>query len=204
MPLLVALLAAACTPSSATMKPLDTTTTVTVEESTTTTSTAPVAATEMVVETTIPEPFLLTSPAFADDGMIPAEHTCDGPDTSPQLDVSGLPGGTESVIIVVEDPDADLGTWEHWVVFDVPAEPTELQIPAGGAAGGTSAVNSWKVTRYKGPCPPEGEEHRYFFSVYALNNRLELPEGVDSAAVFEAMQPFLINSAELMGRYARP
>lgn len=204
MPLLIALLAAACTPSSAMVKPMDTTTTtVVVDETTTTTSTLPMASTEMHVDTTIPEPFRLTSPAFADDGLIPAEHTCDGADISPPLNVSGLPGGTESVVVVVEDPETSLGPWEHWVVFDIAAQPTELQLPAGRAGGGTSAVNSWKVTRYKGPCPPEGEEHRYFFTIYALNRRLELPEGIDSSAVYEAMQPFLINSAELMGRYAR-
>ena len=196
-PLALALLTVACTPSVA-LEPT-TTTTIAIEETTSTTSPAAMDLTE----TTVPVPFELTSPAFSDDGLIPAEHTCDGADVSPRLDVTGLPVGTDSVVVVVEDPDAAMGTWEHWVVFDVPAEPTTMQIPDDSSGGGVSGANSWNVSAYKGPCPPEGEEHRYFFTLYALSDTIGLPEGVDSAAVYEAMEPYLISSAELMGRYAR-
>lgn len=197
LPFALVLLTVACTPSVALE---EATTTDAVEGTSTTTS--PVAATAFA-EPTVPLPFEISSPAFSDDGSIPAEHTCDGADVSPRLDVTGLPVGTDSVVVVVEDPDAAMGTWEHWVLFDVPAEPTTMQIPVDSPGGGVSGTNSWNVTGYKGPCPPLGEEHRYFFTIYALSDTLDLPEGIDSAVVYQAMQPYLIGSAELMGRYAR-
>jgi Raf kinase inhibitor-like YbhB/YbcL family protein len=196
--LAVVVLMVACAPSVA-LEQASTTTT-TVEDTTTTTSSAATAALSATAD---PGPFELGSIAFTEMGAIPVEHTCDGPDVSPPLRVSGLPDTTESVVVVAEDPDTPMGTWPHWVLFDVPVEPTDMRLPEGKAGGGLSALNSWNVTGYKGPCPPDGEEHRYVFTVYALSGTLGLPEGVEASAVYEAMQDLVISSTQLTGIYGR-
>ena len=154
--------------------------------------------------TTTQEPeFAVTSPVFDDRGVIPAEHTCDGIDASPELRITGLPEMTRSITVVVDDRDAPLGTWDHWDEFDIPADPGSLRIPRGGDDLGVDALNSWRLPGYMGPCPPDGEEHTYNFTIYALRDNLGLPSGVDSAQVYEAMEPDIIASVTLMGTYGR-
>jgi Raf kinase inhibitor-like YbhB/YbcL family protein len=122
---------------------------------------------------------------------------------SPALELVGLPIATISVAIVMNDEHESLGIWDHWVVFDILAISSELDIEAGEKSQGVQGINSWKVEGYKGPCPPEGEEHTYLFSVYALDTLLELPAGVDSATLASAMDGHIIGSVELNGTYAR-
>lgn len=180
------------------------TTETTSEVSTTTTTTIVAEELARTTQSTEPPPPLaLSSPAFSDGGVIPARHTCDGEDIAPPLHISGLPAGTKSLIIIVEDPDASVGSWDHWVEFDIPASPGSMDIPESHDTTGVDGRNSWHVTGYMGPCPPEGEEHRYFFTVYALSGKLGLPAKVSAETVRSALESLVIDSAELMGVFTR-
>lgn len=145
----------------------------------------------------------VSSPAFEDGAAIPSQYTCDGEDISPRLDVTFPPSGARSLVLIVDDPDAPVGVWDHWVAFDIPITGDQLIWPDGIGVLGTPGSNSWHVTGYGGPCPPEGQDHRYFFTVYALEIELLLPEGVTSDALREAMEGHVLGEAQLMGTYAR-
>jgi Raf kinase inhibitor-like YbhB/YbcL family protein len=156
----------------------------------------------------------LTSPSFKHKGDIPERYTCDGPNVSPPLEWSGVPTGTKSLALIVEDPDAPdpdapRGTWVHWVLYDVSPEMTGL--PEGMSAGTNSkklhpreleGVNDWKHTGYQGPCPPKGK-HRYFFKLYALDVLLADMGHPAKAALERAMRGRVIDHAELIGLYQR-
>lgn len=157
-------------------------------------TTTPVATT-----TTTRGAMQLTSPAFTHEGMIPERFTCDGADVSPELVIEGVPVGTVSLVLVVEDPDAPGGTWDHWVVFDI--RVTESIAEDVGATG-TRGLNSWQRTGYGGPCPPSGT-HRYFFTMLALDTELGLAEGATKAEVLAAAESHVLGEAVLMGAYAR-
>jgi Raf kinase inhibitor-like YbhB/YbcL family protein len=139
----------------------------------------------------------LTSPAFEDQAKIPAEYTCDGEDVSPPLVITDIPQGTETLALIVEDPDSPGGTWDHWVVFDIP--PTD-QIPRGATGLGTDGVNTFGATGYGGPCPPSGS-HRYLHRVFALDIGLGLTEGATKTEVLEAMKGHVVAEAGLVGIY---
>jgi Raf kinase inhibitor-like YbhB/YbcL family protein len=141
----------------------------------------------------------LTSPSFEPGGAIPGIFTCDGDDVSPELDISGIPTGTITLVLVMDDPDAPGGTWDHWVVYDVPPRST---IPEDVESPGVGGNNSWNRTGYGGPCPPSGT-HRYFFRILALDEMLGLPAGADKATVLAAAQGHVLAEATLMGTYAR-
>ena len=141
----------------------------------------------------------LTSPAFADGEAIPVRFTCDGADVSPALEIADLPEGTACLALVMDDPDAPVGTWDHWVAYDI---PVAAAIPEGVKGLGIAGRNSWRKTGYGGPCPPFGE-HRYFFKVYALQSPLGLPAGASKKQVLEAMKGHVLAEAVLMGRYSR-
>jgi Raf kinase inhibitor-like YbhB/YbcL family protein len=145
----------------------------------------------------------LASPAFGSGEVIPAEYTCDGEDVSPQLDLVGLPLGTNALAIVVEDPDAPMGIWYHWVEFDIRAEPGDYTIERATPPIGTQGVNSWNLEGYMGPCPPAGEEHVYVFRVYALTQMLGLPPGVTAEELTAAVEEHVIATIELTGSYSR-
>jgi Raf kinase inhibitor-like YbhB/YbcL family protein len=142
----------------------------------------------------------LTSPAFNDSDPIPTLYSCDGDDVSPDLDWFGIPEGTKSLALIMDDPDAPVGTWVHWVLFNIPADIPGLQQDISGV--GVEGLNSWGRTGYGGPCPPGGT-HRYFFKLYALDISLDLEEGADKAALLEAMEGHILGQAELMGTYTR-
>ncbi len=142
----------------------------------------------------------LTSTAFEHEGDIPDQYTCDGADASPALTLHDIPAGTVSLVMVMDDPDAPVGTWDHWVAYDIP--PSE-EIPEAVASLGTSGTNSWGRTGYGGPCPPSGT-HRYFFVVYALDAELGLEPGADKGTVLDALTGHVLAEATLMGRYGRP
>jgi Raf kinase inhibitor-like YbhB/YbcL family protein len=149
----------------------------------------------------------LTSTAFKEGEPIPARHTCDGKDISPPLKWSGTPPGTASFTLIADDPDAPVGTWVHWIVYDLPATSTELaedaprsQYLTGNARQG---LNDFRRLGYGGPCPPAGKPHRYFFKLYALDKSLELPPGATKRDVERAMQGHILGEAHLVGTYQR-
>lgn len=141
----------------------------------------------------------LTSPAFEEGGSIPTRYTCDGEDVSPPLDLAGLPEGVESLLLVMDDPDAPSGTWDHWVAYDI---APVASIPEGADVLGVAGRNSWGRLGYGGPCPPSGT-HRYVFVVHALSGVLDLGEGATKAEVLAAAEPLRLASARLIGTYAR-
>lgn len=141
----------------------------------------------------------LTSTAFEHEGDIPSRHTCDGADLSPALAIEDVPSGAASLALVMDDPDAPRGTWDHWVAYDI---PTDAQLPEGVGTVGTPGTNSWGRTGYGGPCPPSGT-HRYFFVVYALDTELGLEPGVDKATLLREIEGHVLAEATLMGRYSR-
>ena len=147
----------------------------------------------------------LTSPAFSHEGMIPSKHTCDGNNVNPRLEIHDAPEGTNTFVLLMDDPDVpkhlrEDGMWDHWVVFNIPGDTTiikEGEEPCGMQGTGTGGD-----TGYHGPCPPD-REHRYFFKLYALDTELDLPEGSTKNAVEDAMNGHILAEAVLMGRYER-
>jgi Raf kinase inhibitor-like YbhB/YbcL family protein len=150
--------------------------------------------------------FELKSTAFDAGGEIPAVFTCQGRDVSPPLSWSGVPAKTKALVLVCEDPDAPMGTWIHWVYYDIPAGTARLAqgVPRTGRppAGGVQGRNSFGNQGYGGPCPPWGT-HRYFFRLYALDTELRLGEGEKRDAVTAAMKGHVLATAELMGTYSK-
>lgn len=141
----------------------------------------------------------LTSPAFADGAAIPTRYSCDGDDISPPLVIDGLPEGTATLALVVDDPDAPGGTWDHWVAYDI---PPATEIPEDVAALGVAGTNSWRRGGYGGPCPPSGI-HRYFFTLYAVDTELGLEQGARKGQLLDALEGHVIAEAQLMGTYSR-
>jgi Raf kinase inhibitor-like YbhB/YbcL family protein len=150
----------------------------------------------------------LNSPAFGDGKPIPAKYTCEGEDTSPPLAWSGVPDGTKSLVLIVDDPDAPdpkapKMVWVHWVVYDLPASTTGLAegvrvLPRGAKIG----LNDWKRPAYGGPCPPIGR-HRYFYKLYALDFMLPDLHQADMATVEGAMKGHILAEAQLVGTYQK-
>jgi Raf kinase inhibitor-like YbhB/YbcL family protein len=148
----------------------------------------------------------LKSPAFEDGGMIPGKYTCDEDDISPRLNWENIPDGTQSIAIIMDDPDAPRGTWVHWVIYNIKPDTDELhenidtdEVVNGGALQGT---NSWGSIGYGGPCPPGGV-HRYFFKIYALDSQALTEPGATKEQLLESMQDHILDQGELMGRYKR-
>ena len=152
-------------------------------------------------------PFRLTSSAFVEGNTIPRRFTCDGENVSPPLSWSAIPDGAASLALIVDDPDAPAGTWVHWVLFDLPADTTNLSegLPASEtlANGARQGRNDFKRVGYGGPCPPRGSTHRYFFKLYALDTKLDLRSGVTKATVEDAMTGHVLAAGQLIGRYQR-
>jgi len=146
------------------------------------------------------------SSAFEDGGMIPSKYTCDGADISPPLAWSGLPEGTKSIAIINDDPDAPMGTWVHWVIYNIPPTAQGLaedikrveKLPDGTLQG----KNSWGRIGYGGPCPPGGT-HRYFFKIYALDKVLKLKPGATKEELLTAMKGHILAQAQFYGKYSR-
>jgi Raf kinase inhibitor-like YbhB/YbcL family protein len=150
--------------------------------------------------------FLLKSTAFENGGRIPRLHTCDGKDVSPALFWTGVPEGTASLALIVNDPDAPRGDWVHWVLFDM--LPTRRDLPAQVPpkeriwGGGTQGLNDFGKLGWGGPCPPSGM-HEYVFMLYALDTALKLGPGTLRGKVAEAMQGHILGQTRLTGTYAR-
>lgn len=148
----------------------------------------------------------VTSTAFEEGGMIPSKYTCDGEDVSPPLSWSSVPEETKSIALISDDPDAPMGTWVHWVAFNLPPEMTELgeSIPHGEAleVGGKQGKTDFGKVGYGGPCPPSGT-HRYYFKIYALDTMIDLKAGITKAELLDAMEGHILAQGQLMGKYKR-
>jgi Raf kinase inhibitor-like YbhB/YbcL family protein len=150
--------------------------------------------------------FTIASTAFKHEGMIPIQYTCDGADISPQLAWSNVPEGTKSFALICDDPDAPVGDWVHWVMFNIPSETRELKEEIANDAvlpnGARHGTNDFRKYGYGGPCPPGGT-HRYFFKLYALDSMLTLTGKVTKKDLLEGMKGHILGQAELMGKYSR-
>jgi Raf kinase inhibitor-like YbhB/YbcL family protein len=149
----------------------------------------------------------LKSEAFKQGETIPVKYTCDDADVSPALTWSQPPEGTKELVLICDDPDAPMRTWDHWVLYGLPADtaglpegvPKTEEIESGGVHG----KNSWGNLGYGGPCPPKGTTHRYFFKIYAIDKKLNLESGAVKKEVLSAIEGHILAQGELMGKYAR-
>ncbi|KPJ71274.1 MAG: hypothetical protein AMK72_10845 [Planctomycetes bacterium SM23_25] len=154
--------------------------------------------------------FTLTSPAFKNDERIPKQYTGEGTDASPPLEWTDPPQGTQSLALICDDPDAPVGTWDHWLIWNIPADrrslpegvpATETAADLGGARQGN---NSWPTIGYRGPMPPRGHGvHHYHFRLYALDRMLELAPGAKKDDLLAAMKGHILAEARLTGLYSR-
>ncbi len=149
----------------------------------------------------------VSSSAFQEGDVIPTEYTCEGQDVSPPLAWDEPPAGTQSLVLIVDDPDAPVGVFTHWVLFNIPSNsrdlpealPTQAQLPSGAQQG----KNDFGRLGYGGPCPPPGRPHRYRFTVYALDQPLELTAGASKKQVLDAIQGHILAQGQLTGTYQR-
>lgn len=149
----------------------------------------------------------LISSTFKDGETIPSKHTCDGTDTSPPLGWSSVPEGTKTLALICDDPDAPIGTWVHWVLYNLSADVTSLPeaVPVDEVVenGAFQGRNDFKRIGYGGPCPPPGKSHRYFFKLYALDTELDLKPGAKKKEVEKAMKGHVLAEGQLVGMYKR-
>ena len=146
-------------------------------------------------------PMKITTKAFSDTHPIPRRLTADGKNVNPPLTIRGGPPEAESLVLIVDDPDAAMGTWNHWLVWNISPRTTVIKedsIPAGAIVGRNDAGTA----KYVGPSPPRGT-HRYYFRLYALDKTLDLPTGSVRPDLEDAMRDHVLDRAELLGRYAR-
>jgi Raf kinase inhibitor-like YbhB/YbcL family protein len=142
----------------------------------------------------------VTSPEFVNGKPIPSKYSCNGEEINPPLVFEGVPPEAKSLALILDDPDAPAGTWVHWVLWNI--DPTTTEIKHGSVPkGAQEGLNSWKRKGYGGPCPPSGT-HRYFFRLYALQERLNLPASATRKDLDHAMQGKIIAQSELMGVYS--
>jgi len=142
----------------------------------------------------------ITSSAFQEGGNIPSKFTCDGSDTSPPLQITGVPSEAKSLVLITDDPDAPSGLFTHWLVWNLP--PQTNSIAEGSAPKGVHGTNDFGKPGYKGPCPPPGT-HRYSFKIYALDRELDLRGGAKRSQLDAAMKGHVVAQGVLVGRYAR-
>jgi hypothetical protein len=148
----------------------------------------------------------LNSTAFGDGNLIPRKYTCDGAGISPPFAWNAVPDGTKSFALISDDPDAPVGTWVHWIIYNIPAAARELpeavptdEILDNDARQGT---NDFRRIGYGGPCPPSGK-HRYYFRLYALDTNMTLEPGITKMQLERAMKGHILGKGRLMGKYKR-
>jgi Raf kinase inhibitor-like YbhB/YbcL family protein len=144
------------------------------------------------------KPLYITSTAFENEKMIPGKYTCDGKNINPPLDITNIPAEAKSLVLVVDDPDAPIGTWVHWIVWNIPITKQLKENDVAGIEG----LNDFQQNNYGGPCPPSGT-HRYFFKVYALDALLDLPVNTRKPALEKTMNQHIIAFGKLIGLYSR-
>jgi len=166
--------------------------------------TAIAGAQSQTMSSSTPKAFQLKADAFDAGAPIPRQYTCDGADQSPHLHWTDPPAGTVSVALVMDDPDAPSGVWVHWVAWNIVSThgvaenfPKQSEVPPGTRQG----RNSFGKVGYNGPCPPQGQTHRYFFRVYAVDSKLDLPAGASRAELDSALKGHVLAEAEYMGTY---
>jgi Raf kinase inhibitor-like YbhB/YbcL family protein len=143
----------------------------------------------------------ITSPAFSQNGPIPAKYTCDGNDFSPPLQFSEVPPQAKSLVLICDDPDAPGKTWVHWTAWNIDSKLKEIpegKVPEGVVQG----LTDFGQVGYGGPCPPSGT-HRYFFKLYALDTTLDIPYQAKKEDIEKAMKEHTIAQAELVGLYSK-
>jgi Raf kinase inhibitor-like YbhB/YbcL family protein len=140
----------------------------------------------------------ISSAAFQHEGFIPSKYTCDGEGINPPLQIDKIPEETQSLAIIMEDPDAAKGVFDHWLVWNISPQSPVLE----NSNPGISGINSTGKTGYHAPCPPSGS-HRYYFYVFALDTKLDLEAGADKKALQKTMRPHILAKSNLMGRYQR-
>ena len=143
----------------------------------------------------------IESPSFGNNEMIPSKYTCDGQNINPPLKISGVSNTAKSLVLIMDDPDAPMGTWVHWTIWNINPKITEIlenNVPENAVEG----ITSFKKPGYGGPCPPSGT-HRYFFKLYALDTMLELNSKASASDIEKAMEGHILDSAELIGLYKR-
>jgi Raf kinase inhibitor-like YbhB/YbcL family protein len=141
----------------------------------------------------------IKSPAFQFNSQIPKKYTCDGEGTNPPITIEGSPKESKSLILIMDDPDAPGGTFDHWVVWNIPPSTTKI---AEHSVPGTEGLNGGRNSGYTGPCPPSGT-HRYFFKVYALDIELKLGAKTTKRDLEKAIQNHILGKGELIGLYRR-
>jgi Raf kinase inhibitor-like YbhB/YbcL family protein len=148
----------------------------------------------------------IKSKAFVEGGTIPKKYTCDGSDISPPLSWTQPPEGTRSLVLICDDPDAPMGTWVHWVLYNL--SPNRLELPEGVPgkkevlSGAKQGTNDFRKIGYGGPCPPGGT-HRYYFKLYAIDSELDLNAGATKKEVLREIEGHILAEGQLMGRYSR-
>lgn len=149
----------------------------------------------------------ISSPSFSNGGDIARKFTCEGADVSPQLSWSEPPAGTKTFALLVDDPDAPVGNWNHWSAWNLPASARGLAEGTSKAAalpdGTQQGMNDFHKTGYNGPCPPAGKPHRYYFKLFALDTKLELPSTAGKKELEAAMKAHILGQGEWMGRFGR-
>jgi Raf kinase inhibitor-like YbhB/YbcL family protein len=145
------------------------------------------------------EQLSIKSPAFEHGKLIPKKYSCDGQDINPPLTIEGIPKEAKTFVLAVDDPDAPSGTFDHWIVWNIPASASKI---GENTVPGTEGMNSARQQGYMGPCPPWGT-HRYFFKVYALDTELSLGASSRKKDVEKAMQGHILGKGELVGLYRR-
>lgn len=147
-----------------------------------------------------PAKLVLTSLAFENNGQIPSRYTCDGDGINPPLEIGSVPSNTKSLVLIMDDPDAPAGVWDHWVKFNIP--PMVISIEEGSEPPGISGKGTRGNLSYGPPCPPNGG-HRYFFRVYALDTMLNLSPGATKKDVEFGMAGHILAEGQLVGLYSR-
>jgi len=155
---------------------------------------------ENIIQIKIDQVMVLSSSAFENNGTIPSVYTCDGSGISPPLKITNVPKNTQSLALIVEDPDAPSGTVTHWIVWNIP--PQKSQFAEGEKIDFPQGITVTGTTGYKGPCPPSGT-HRYFFKLYALDTMLDLVDGSTKDNLVQVMDGRILEQAILMGKYSR-
>lgn len=149
--------------------------------------------------------FSVSSPSFSNGGDIPKQFTCDGPDVSPQLSWTGPPAGTMTFALLVDDPDAPAGNWNHWVIWNLPASALSLAEGVGKSRrlpdGSQQGLNDFRKIGYNGPCPPANKTHRYRFQLFALDRKLTLTVDAGKPELEAAMRSHILAEAEWMGTF---
>lgn len=156
---------------------------------------------QKIIKLNLPKIMKLESSSFENNGFIPEKYTCDGQDISPPLTISDVPENAKSLVLIVDDPDAPMGTWDHWILWNIDPKTKEIkegETPQGAVEG----INSFKKYHYGGPCPPFGTHH-YHFKLFALKEKLNLDPNTNKKELEKAMEGLILDEAELIGLYKR-